>query len=139
MVYALQRAEPQPLRQQTGIDVVILVHELFLPADIADDDPLSHRLQQIVQPLRLRTLFERHVHPRPLAPDKADDGLRLRRHRRLQHDRARLIARRRDDRCLVHVQTEIMNRLIFHGSRPFLSFGLRTIQTYRKGRAFNMR
>src|SRR5216684_4005888 len=33
-----------------------------------------------------------------------------------------------------------MDRLVFfHGSRPFLSFGFWRFQTYRKGRAFNMR
>jgi hypothetical protein len=32
-----------------------------------------------------------------------------------------------------------MNRLILHGSRSFLSSGSRQLQTYREGRAFNMR
>ncbi|HSY47857.1 MAG TPA: hypothetical protein VLC46_03520, partial [Thermoanaerobaculia bacterium] len=42
--------------------------------------------------------------------------------------------------CLVDIQPEIMDCLVFfHGSRPFLSFGFWRFQTYRKGRAFNMR
>lgn len=139
VIHALQRPDPQSLRQQVGIDLVVLVDQFLLPSHVANDDSLSDRLQQIVQPLRLRAFLERDVHPRPLAANQSDDGLRLRRHRRLEHDRPRLIPCRRHGRCLVHVQTEIMNPLILHGSRPFLSFGLRTIQTYKKGRAFNMR
>ena len=43
------------------------------------------------------------------------------------------------DRCLMHVEREILNRLSFHGSRSFPPFGLWRFQRCRKGRAFDMR
>ena len=86
MVNALQGAEAKSFREQIGIDIVVLVDQFLLPPDVAHDHPLGDRLQQIVQPLRLRPLFERNVHSRSLPAHQSDDGLGLRRHRRLQND-----------------------------------------------------
>jgi hypothetical protein len=57
------------------------------------------------------------------------------------HDHLALpIATGGHDRCLMHVEREILNRLLlFHGSRSLLRLGVRRFQKYRKGRTFNMR
>jgi len=39
----------------------------------------------------------------------------------------------------VYIESEILNRLIFHGSRSFRAFGLWRFQGSRKERTFNMR
>ena len=57
----------------------------------------------------------------------------------LEGVRRAIVPHTRYGRCLVHIQREILSRLLFHGSRPFLSFVVFQLQTYRKGRAFNMR
>ena len=139
VIYGLQRPDTQPLGQLLGVDAVALVGELALAADVADHDPLGMRLQQVVQPLGLRSFLERHVDPRPGPSHERQDRPRLRRHRRSHRDRPALVPYARHDRCLMHVHSEILNRLVFHGSRPFLSCDFWRNQTYRKGRAFNMR
>ena len=92
-----------------------------------------------MQPLRLRPFLEGHMHARPGILHERENDLGLGGHGRPQDHLAALVAQAGHDRCLVHIEREILNRLILHGSRPFLSFGFRRLQTYRKGRAFNMR
>ncbi len=109
------------------------------PSHIADDHPLDVIDQQIVQPLRLRPFLEDHMHAWTGVLHERENDLGLSGHGRAQYHLPVLVAHTGHDRCLVYIEREILNCLILHGSRPFLSFGFRRLQTYRKGRAFNMR
>lgn len=139
MVDGLERPDSQQLGELSRVQAITLVPDLAFAADVADHHPLHVRLQQIVQPLRLCALLERDMHSRTGTARERHDRSAFSRYRRPHRDRPALVPHARHHRCLVHVHREILNRLIFHGSRPFLSFELFRIQTYRKGRAFNMR
>src|SRR4051812_16211088 len=95
--------------------------------------------EQIVQPLGLSSLFEHDVDARAEPLDQRHDRASLGRHRGPHTHRSGLVAYGGDDRCLVDVEREILNRLMFHGSRSFFALGFWRFQSYRKGRAFNMR
>ena len=138
-MHRLERSQPKLLAEPVGIDAIALVGRFAPPAKIAHHHLLGVRRQQIVKPLRLGSLLESHVHARTQSTHQTDDGPCLGRHRCAHHDLPLLVPHTRYGRCLVHIQREILSRLLFHGSRPFLSFVVFQFQTYRKGRAFNMR
>jgi hypothetical protein len=92
-----------------------------------------------MKPLRLRSFFECEVHAAAEAANETDDGLRLGRHRGAHRHRALLISNAHRQGCLVDIESHILNRLLFHGSRSFPAPFVWRLQGSRRERAFNMR
>lgn len=99
----------------------------------------SVRHQHVMKPLRLRSFLERHMHSASEVTYETDDGFRLRRHCRTHRHRALLVSNAHHQGCLVDVETHILNRQLFHGSRSFLAPFVRRLHGSRRERAFNMR
>ena len=64
-----QVAGDQQAGEMIGIDLVGLVSLPPLASPVADDDPIYHRRQEVVQPLRLRPFLEHHLDRAP-QPDE---------------------------------------------------------------------
>jgi hypothetical protein len=95
---------------------------------------------QVVQPLGLRSLFKGDMDSPTGALHQLQDRPCLCRDRGSEHNRTSLIAGYSHHSCLMHVEGEILNGLLLHDSRSFLSSsGLSRFQRYREERGFNMR
>jgi len=93
----------------------------------------------VVQPLRLRALLEGDVYATAEAADQSDDGLRFGRDRRSHRHRPLRVAHAHHQGCLMDVESHILNRLLFHGSRSFPAPAVRRLHGSRRERAFAMR
>ena len=125
-----------PVLVSTAIAAISALVSIFLAVY---SSRRTQEAQAAVETLKNQLAKERSRDDARLEPDQREDRLRLGGHCRVHHDFPALVAQAGNHRCLVNIEREILNRLLFHGSRPFLSFVVSQLQTYRKGRAFNMR
>jgi hypothetical protein len=88
--HRLEISDAQLFRHSVGIDAVVLVRQRSSSPHVADDHTFDLVDQHVVQPLRLRSFLEGHVHPRP-GPHQCRDRLLFRRHGRFHDDPARLV------------------------------------------------
>jgi hypothetical protein len=75
--------------------------------------------EQLIQPLRLRPLFESHVPCAAHAPKQTNQRSCFRRHDRPRYDSPAFFPHRPDCSILVHIEEDIL-RCAFHESRPLL-------------------
>ena len=115
MVHGPKASTPQQLRQFIRIVVVPLIAAPPFAAPIADHDTMHHRRQEIVDPVRLRPLLERHVHRAPHATRELHQRLLLRRQHAPQEHAPLLRPHRTHRCCLVHIETDILVRLGHEG------------------------
>lgn len=135
-----ERAEPEQVGEQLGVDPIALVGDLrAVRARIADHQMRALGLEQIVQPLSLGPLLEGHVEIRPETPYEPDQFVRRRRDDPAMHDLPLRVAQRVRRGCLMDVESEILHSChAAHGARSFLAPLRRQLQFRSGERAFNM-
>jgi hypothetical protein len=75
VIDAAEPAAEPVIRELLGIAVVSLVALLLLAAPVAHHHPVDSRLQQVVQPPRLRAFLEGDVHRPPDPAEQLEDRL----------------------------------------------------------------
>jgi hypothetical protein len=119
VIHRPQLPRPQPVHQLRGVVPVALVAALRFAAPIAHHHPCDPPDEEVVEPLRLRALLERHVDGATHPAEELEDRGRLGRHNAPRDHAAGVVADDGDRRCLVDIESDILGRLL-HESRSLL-------------------
>ncbi len=139
MIDQPQGAQAQLFGKVIGIDLIGLVALPLLAASVADEHTVNPRREQIIEPLRLRAFFKRHVDGAAHAAEELEESVRLSRQNAAGDHPSAFLAHQGDGRCLMDIETYIFGAA-FHERRSLLrprgSGGL--LHGSLKGRALKM-
>ena len=119
MIYGRQLARPQLVHELPGVVPVALVPVVTFAAPIADDHPRNAPDKQVVEPLRVRALLERHVGGAAHPAHELEERRRLGRHHAPRDHASGVVTDDGDGRCLVHIESDILGCPL-HESRSLL-------------------
>ena len=113
-----EKSGSEKIGQLSSIDPVILVPRFqqgVFPR-IAHQHFCDVRLEQFVQPRRASSFFQGHMHASAQSVDKLQDRCCFRFDDGLHHQLAGRVQNRSRDRCLVHIQPNILNFIQHEGA-----------------------
>jgi hypothetical protein len=119
VIHRAQIVAPQPVHELLGVVPVALVPALPFAAAIADHHARDPSHEQVVEPLRLRALLERHLDGATHPAHQLEQRRRLGRHDTPRDHTPSVVADHGHRRCLVHIESDILGCLL-HESRSLL-------------------
>lgn len=119
MIDRTQVARQEVAGQVIGIGLVRLVAASALAPTVAHDDAPNDRLQQVVQPLRLRTFLEGDVDGAAHAPEELHERRGLGGQNRAHDHASAPFTDRGDGRGLVYIESDMLTRPL-HEGRPLV-------------------
>jgi hypothetical protein len=126
----------QQFGQLARVDAIALVAgvEQGILARIADHQVGDVRPQQIVEPGGAGALFKGHMQRAPQPRQELENGGRFGLQQAFHHQLAALLQDRDRDRCLMHVQANILRTV--HQGAPFVGCCELPLTTYSQGAPF---
>jgi hypothetical protein len=118
VIYRREQSAAQQIGQLSSVDAIVLVshfQQRIFPW-VAYQYFGDMRLEQVVQPGRAGPFFQAHLHASSQSLNELQDGRRFRLQDALHQQMPTRIQNRCGDRCLVHIQTNILG--VIHRGAP---------------------